>query len=283
MPRKIIEWIEVLREVKNRGWFRVLIFLWLASGAWDLALSQWIPEETSKKLPKVYQVVAMTTGLLSFQVWVLVGFVILVVGALEYASRNRKYAEQMRQHSTQPSTTAAVSIKAEQVKPAEKIVRQLSQYEAERKARVLDTILEVLRVDMQPLEDHWYLPQVGHAWNALKDPKNNSGYHRRLGDYRDLFRGQSERLAKIVGGSGEYPDIVAAATQPQYEEEIKAIEAYLVLSGQLLSYLKLDIDHDAFTRILHPASEAALKATQEFVVWRTQTRIKIEQLRVALN
>jgi hypothetical protein len=48
-----------------------------------LALSQWIPEEYAKHLPKVYQVVAMTTGLVSWEIWLLVGAAIVVAGAIE--------------------------------------------------------------------------------------------------------------------------------------------------------------------------------------------------------
>jgi hypothetical protein len=161
--------------------------------------------------------------------------------------------------------------------------RPLSTYEAEQKIRVIDSILKMLRVDMQPLEDKWNLPQVGHAWNALKDPANHQNYLSDLIAYRDAFKMACSNLITFRNKNSEYPDILTATEQPNYEAELKAIENYLVLSQQLLAYLKPDIGNDEFNRILQPSSEAALRATQEFVVWRTQTRIKMETARIELQ
>jgi hypothetical protein len=161
--------------------------------------------------------------------------------------------------------------------------RPLSTYEAEQKIRVIDSVLKILRTDMQPLEDKWYLPQLGHAWNALKDPSNNPNYLKELLTYRDLFKSHCESLITLRNNNSEYPDIVSATEQPNYEAELKPIEDFLVLSQQLLTYLKPDIGNDDFNRILGNSSAAALKATQEFIVWRTQTRIKMEKMRVELQ
>jgi hypothetical protein len=164
-----------------------------------------------------------------------------------------------------------------------KAVRPLTPYEAEKKIRVIDSILKVLREDMQPLEDKWYLPQVGHAWNAFKDPQNKQDYLSQVFAYRDSFRTICEGLVSFRHSNAEYPDILAASDQPNYETELKAIENYLILSQQFLSYLMPDIGFDDFSRMLNPASADALKATHEFKYWRTQTRIKMEQMRVALQ
>ena len=45
------------------------------------------PEDYAKRLPKIYRVVAMTAGLASWQAWLLVGAVIVVCVAIEYAFR----------------------------------------------------------------------------------------------------------------------------------------------------------------------------------------------------
>ncbi len=84
---EIMRRLKLLSEIVKHPIVRVLLVIWALSGAWDLALSEWIPEEYSKHLPKAYQVVAMTTGLLSWQLWVLAGAAIIVVASFEYAYR----------------------------------------------------------------------------------------------------------------------------------------------------------------------------------------------------
>jgi hypothetical protein len=79
--------LQFLRELSKQPFLRLLIFLWAASGIWDLALSQWIPEKYSSHLPRVYQIVALTTGILSWQIWIVVGPIILAIACLEYAFR----------------------------------------------------------------------------------------------------------------------------------------------------------------------------------------------------
>jgi hypothetical protein len=79
--------LQFLRELPKQPFVRLLIFIWAASGMWDLALSEWIPEKYSSRLPRVYQVVAITTGLLSWQIWIVVGAIILAIACSEYAFR----------------------------------------------------------------------------------------------------------------------------------------------------------------------------------------------------
>lgn len=85
--------ISFLLEILQRPWVRALGLIWAASGVWDLALSEWIPEPIAKKLPRVYQVVAMTTGLLPWEIWLLIGALIVVVAAIEYAFRHKQRSE----------------------------------------------------------------------------------------------------------------------------------------------------------------------------------------------
>jgi hypothetical protein len=92
--------LTVLREISKQTWIRFLSCVWFISGLWDLFLSEWIPEEYGKRLPRVYQVVAMTAGLASWTVWVLFGATIIVVGAVEWAYLHKKrYLELLHQGS----------------------------------------------------------------------------------------------------------------------------------------------------------------------------------------
>jgi hypothetical protein len=86
----IADRLETLREISKRSWVRILGAIWLASGAWDLVLSEWIPEEYSKRLPRAYQVVAMSADMLSWQLWILAGAAIAVVAAVSHKRRLRQ-------------------------------------------------------------------------------------------------------------------------------------------------------------------------------------------------
>ena len=117
---------------------------------------------------------------------ILLGIGIALAGAIWQVMRGPEATTRVLATGTPTITPVKPAIA-----PATEIVaakRPLSAYEAERKAKVLDNILIILRVDMQPLEDKWYLPQVGHAWNSLKDPKNNSGYTPGFGQVSRSFQ-----------------------------------------------------------------------------------------------
>jgi hypothetical protein len=98
--------LQFLRELPKQPFVRLLILSWAASGIWDLALSEWIPEKYSSHLPRVYQVVAMTTGLLSWQLWILAGAMILALACLEYAFR-RSSAESAESERVSEVTDAS--------------------------------------------------------------------------------------------------------------------------------------------------------------------------------
>jgi hypothetical protein len=90
--------LEIFRDIAERPWFRAFIFVWGAVGAWDLTLSQIVPEEYSRNFPKLYQVVGMTAGWLSLWAWLMVGALSLVAGAVEWAFRHKKrYLELLHQ------------------------------------------------------------------------------------------------------------------------------------------------------------------------------------------
>jgi hypothetical protein len=90
--------LEILRDIAERPWFRAFISVWGAIGAWDLILSQIVREEYSRNVPKLYQVVGMTTGWLSLWTWLMIGALSLVAGAVEWALRHKKrYLELLHQ------------------------------------------------------------------------------------------------------------------------------------------------------------------------------------------
>jgi hypothetical protein len=98
MSSAIRERLEIFRDIAGRPWFRVVGLIWFFVGAWDLTLSQFIPEEYSRNLPKLYQVVGMTAGWLSLWAWLMLGALLVVAGAVEWAFRHKKrYLELLHQ------------------------------------------------------------------------------------------------------------------------------------------------------------------------------------------
>jgi hypothetical protein len=88
MSQWLLRRLGLLKELSRQPFVRILLLLWAGSGAWDLALSEWIPEEYAKHLPRVYQVVALMTGLISWQLWTIMGFAIVAFACLEYGVRS---------------------------------------------------------------------------------------------------------------------------------------------------------------------------------------------------
>ena len=110
MPILFSQRFTVLREISKEPWIRLLSVIWVISGAWDLALSESIPEEYARRLPKIYQVVAMIAGLTSWQIWVVVGAAIIVAGAIEYAFRHkRRFSQLQYANSSTEGTISAVN------------------------------------------------------------------------------------------------------------------------------------------------------------------------------
>ncbi|HEY1886886.1 MAG TPA: hypothetical protein VGG86_12690 [Roseiarcus sp.] len=94
-----------LRELSKQRFVRLALSIWVASGIWDLALAEWIPEEYSKRLPRVYQVIAAMIGLLSWQLWVVVGAVILAFALLEYNFQRTSKSSGSQPQSPSPQVT----------------------------------------------------------------------------------------------------------------------------------------------------------------------------------
>lgn len=80
--------LRFLRSITQTIFFKYLFPLWGLLGAWDLGMSQLVPKEYSDKIPKFSEVVQMTTGLLSWQTWAVVGSVIVAIAAIEASFRN---------------------------------------------------------------------------------------------------------------------------------------------------------------------------------------------------
>jgi hypothetical protein len=107
MPSAIRERWEIFRDVSGRPWFRVLGLIWFLVGAWDLILSQFVPEQYSRYFPKLYQAIGMTAGWLPFGTWLVVGALVLVAGAIEWAFRHKKrYLELLHRGQTESGDQA---------------------------------------------------------------------------------------------------------------------------------------------------------------------------------
>jgi hypothetical protein len=135
MREFICERLALLREIERPLWVRVLFGIWALSGAWDIVLQQWIPDEYAKRLPKAYQVIAMTVGLASWQVWMLVGAAIAVLVSIEFSFRKVRAAA--ARSATQPISTTSLSI---------------SKNDTNQGARVGDVVLDSTKLDPLGIE-----------------------------------------------------------------------------------------------------------------------------------
>jgi hypothetical protein len=107
MPSAIRERWEIFRDVSGRPWFRVLGLIWFLVGAWDLILSQFVPEQYSRYFPKIYQAIGKTAGWLPFGTWLMVGALLLGAGAIEWAFRHKKhYLELLHRGQTESGDQA---------------------------------------------------------------------------------------------------------------------------------------------------------------------------------
>ena len=87
MLQKLRGYNEIFENIAKQSLFKWFFRLWAAVATYDLIVSQFIPEEYAKHLPKAWQF-AMTTGnILPLWGWLLILAGILVLGALEYAYR----------------------------------------------------------------------------------------------------------------------------------------------------------------------------------------------------
>jgi hypothetical protein len=82
--------VEFLGDLRKHRIARWIFLLWAAASVYDTFGSQFLPDDWAQKRPTVYQLVVMTTGWLPWQAWLLIGAIILVIFAIEYAARQKQ-------------------------------------------------------------------------------------------------------------------------------------------------------------------------------------------------
>jgi hypothetical protein len=87
LPSAIAKRIETLRRIVATRPVRWMLTGWVVLGAYDLALSQILPEWLGNRFPRLRDTVVMTGGWLSLQAWLLILAAIIVFGSIEYAHR----------------------------------------------------------------------------------------------------------------------------------------------------------------------------------------------------
>ncbi len=87
MRARLSEYLELAKTIRRHWWVDLLLALWTLLAAYDLLLSQLIPEEYSRKAPKAWEAAVMAGGWLPWWGWMLVLAAILVIGSLEFAFR----------------------------------------------------------------------------------------------------------------------------------------------------------------------------------------------------
>jgi hypothetical protein len=76
-------------DILDRPIPKLLLWAWSAIASWDTFVSQFIPEEISKKFPKVHQVIVMTSGWVSLQWWLVIGAALVALISLEWGARHK--------------------------------------------------------------------------------------------------------------------------------------------------------------------------------------------------
>jgi hypothetical protein len=102
--------LEFLGELRKHRILRWAFFGWAIISIYDTGGSQFLPPEWAQKRPTVYQLVAMTTGWISLEGWLLIGAAGLVIFAVQHVARyapNRRTAAPRPRH---PIVSAPPSI-----------------------------------------------------------------------------------------------------------------------------------------------------------------------------
>lgn len=93
----------------RRPWARRVAFVWACLSAWDLVISQILPEHVAKDAPKLWQVTArllnMTSGWIPWWGWLILGMALLVVCCVEFAFRSLR-EERLHHRYSQPDANA---------------------------------------------------------------------------------------------------------------------------------------------------------------------------------
>lgn len=96
----------LLAAILGRTWAKIVVLAFAAvallCGVYDLAVAQWLPPETAKDMPRVYDVIVRLAGALTMWLWISFGLGILFVVTLEYAVRLRRKLIRMPALGSQP-------------------------------------------------------------------------------------------------------------------------------------------------------------------------------------
>lgn len=76
----IHEYIRAVAVIKQQRWSKVVLVFWVVAGAYDLIVSQFIADDTAKRLPKIGEFVPFT-----WWVWLLVLALIIILALLQQA------------------------------------------------------------------------------------------------------------------------------------------------------------------------------------------------------
>jgi hypothetical protein len=86
-----MEWLrrrwEIAKKISERRWVRWAIALYGLVAAYDLFLSQFVPESLAKKFPKMHELIVATSGWLPLSQWLMILVGIIAIACFEYAVR----------------------------------------------------------------------------------------------------------------------------------------------------------------------------------------------------
>ncbi len=108
--RWLNERIAVIAKIAERRWVRIALGLWAVIAFYDAALSQFMPESVAKKFPKMYELIAVTSGWLPYWGWALLLAGIFVAASIEFAlRRTRPSATTTLKSSSEPNIDARIA------------------------------------------------------------------------------------------------------------------------------------------------------------------------------
>lgn len=107
--------LDILRGALNRPFVKYLIAVWAMLSAWDLFVVQFLSPEVVKDMPRMYDFLKSTTGLLSWGEWIFVGVVILLGVVVEYAYRSSSANNRMNHENNNPALSEAEQANLQQV------------------------------------------------------------------------------------------------------------------------------------------------------------------------
>ena len=97
---------EIYREIQGRLWVRIALGAWALAGAYDLTLSQFVPEHYTRGLPKTWQLIDLIRSWIPWWGWLLLLTTILIIALLERDYR-RAYSPQAKQQEFTSAENAA--------------------------------------------------------------------------------------------------------------------------------------------------------------------------------